>query len=129
MGADITVHAGGQVNLPLDPVFEYGVLLARGDAMVLGVPVKPNTLYYLGAGRREFGVASSAGARRLLIGGAPFGETILMWWNFVARSVDEITSARQAWEQHEVFGDVPRYNGPRLAAPAFLGRPISQKVD
>jgi redox-sensitive bicupin YhaK (pirin superfamily) len=123
VGADVAVHPGGEMNLHLDPAFEYGALLAAGDAVVLGMPVQRNTLYYLGAGRGELSVSSSAGARLLLIGGAPFGETILMWWNFVARSAEEIASARQAWESRELFGDVARYNGPRLPAPAFLGRP------
>ena len=64
------------------------------------------------------------GARLLLIGGPPFGEPILMWWNFVARTAEEILAARQQWENHELFGEVPRYQGPRVAAPAFVGRPV-----
>ena len=31
-----------------------------------------------------------------------------MWWNFVARTHEEIAEARREWEQHEVFGDVPQ---------------------
>ena len=124
VGAEITVLKGSRVMLPLNPAFEYGALLASGDAVVLGVPVERNTLYYLGTGRGELVVSSVSGARLLLIGGEPFGETILMWWNFVARTAEEIADARRAWEAHEVFGEVPRYAGPRLTAPSFLGRPI-----
>ncbi|MCW5983143.1 MAG: pirin family protein [Bryobacteraceae bacterium] len=124
VGADIAVRAGETMNLPLDPAFEYGALLARGDAQALRVPLQRNTLYYLGAGRSELDLSSREGARLLLIGGAPFGETVLMWWNFVARTAEEIAAARQAWERGEQFGDVPRYNGPRTPAPRFLGRPI-----
>jgi redox-sensitive bicupin YhaK (pirin superfamily) len=124
VGVDVAIHAKSNMCLPLDPTFEYGVLLASGDATVLGTPLQGNTLYYLGADRQELIASSTGGARLLLIGGAPFGETILMWWNFVARTTEELAAARQAWERREVFGDVPRYNGPRLSAPAFLGRPI-----
>lgn len=128
VGAEIAVDAGARVCRELRPGFEYGVLLATGDATVLGAPVALNTLYYLGTGRHEIVISSAGGARLILVGGAPFGETILMWWNFVARTAEEITAARNSWEDcgaaGEIFGKVPRYRGPRLAAPAFLGRPI-----
>ena len=56
----------------------------------------------------------------MLIGGPPFPETILMWWNFVARTQEEIAQARADWEQHERFGEVAAYQGPRLSAPSLL---------
>lgn len=124
-GAEIRIEPGSQVELPLDPSYEYGLMPVEGDVTVFDTPAARNTLYYLGAGRGELGLKSAGGARLLLIGGPPFGEQILMWWNFVARTADEILAAREQWESHEVFGDVPRYQGPRLAAPAFLGRPIA----
>ncbi len=124
VAADIALCAGGRMILPLKAEFEYGVLLASGDAAVFESEVECNTLYYLGTGREELRIASRTGARLLLIGGAPFGEKILMWWNFVARTAEEMKSARQSWERHEIFGEVSRYNGPRLPAPAFMGRPI-----
>ena len=55
----------------------------------------------------------------LLIGGPPFPETILMWWNFVARTPEEISEARADWEAGRRFGDVTAYNGPRLNAPTL----------
>jgi hypothetical protein len=53
----------------------------------------------------------------LLIGGLPFPETILMWWNFVARTPEEIEHARSDWQSHQRFGEVKAYRGPRLDAP------------
>ena len=45
--------------------------------------------------------ARSAPARRaarlFLLGGEPFDEELLMWWNFVARSHDEVVEAREEW--------------------------------
>jgi hypothetical protein len=48
------------------------------------------------------------GSRFLLLGGKPLGEPIEMWWNFVARSKDEITEAWRAWQAHDEgwFGEV-----------------------
>jgi quercetin 2,3-dioxygenase len=65
------------------------------------------------------------GARLLLIGGPPFPESILIWWNFVARTPDEIAEARTAWEERRGFGEVKAYQGPRLSAPPLvpLARP------
>lgn len=65
-------------------------------------------------------LASREGARVLLVGGEPFPETILMWWNFVARTPAEIREAREDWEAHRRFGDVTAYRGPRLAAPEVM---------
>ncbi len=62
--------------------------------------------------------------RALLLGGAPFGETVLMWWNFVARTTEEIVAAREDWEAGRRFGEVQAYNGPRLGAPPFVARPV-----
>jgi hypothetical protein len=62
--------------------------------------------------------------RALLLGGAPFDETILMWWNFVARTTEEIVAAREDWQAGRRFGDVRAYSGDRTPAPAFLARPV-----
>ena len=36
--------------------------------------------------------------RVLLLGGPPFGEAIVMWWNFVGRSHEEVVAFRDAWQ-------------------------------
>jgi hypothetical protein len=40
-----------------------------------------------------------------------------MWWNFVARSADEIADARREWTSGTAFGDVAGFGGYRLPAP------------
>jgi hypothetical protein len=67
--------------------------------------------------RADLSFASTDGARVLLIGGLPFAEAILMWWNFVARTPEDIRIARDDWEAHRRFGNALAYQGPRLAAP------------
>ena len=80
---------------------------------VLFIPV-----YYLGRGRDQVSLTVRADARLILLGGEPFGERILMWWNFVARTPEEIAEARSEWEQeHQRFGNVRAYAGGRIPAP------------
>ncbi len=125
LGADLRIHPGQRLAIPLDPAFEHAVLVMAGDCALDGYPLAERMLHYLGTTRSDATFASRAGARVLLIGGPPFPETILMWWNFVARTPDEIAEARADWEERRRFGEVVAYDGPRLAAPdlARLARP------
>ena len=120
VGADLQVHPAATLALPLDPGFEHAVLVLQGDAAIDGQPLATATMYYLGCARSAAAVSSRAGARVLLIGGPPFPETILMWWNFVARTPEELTAARAAWEARQHFGEVQAYQGERLAAPPLV---------
>ena len=117
IGADVRVHTGSELTLPLEREYEHGALLLEGDATLHGQPLAPGVLYYLGTQRTDMTLRSAQGGRILLIGGPPFAEEILMWWNFVARTPDEIRQARDDWEAHRRFGEVDAYNGPRLRAP------------
>lgn len=120
VGADVQVHRGRTLHLPLRTDFEHALLVLGGDALLEGQRLEQRVLYYLGTQRSGAAVASPGGARLLLVGGPPFPETILMWWNFVARTPEEIRDAREDWEARRRFGEVPAYNGPRLAAPDLL---------
>ena len=57
----------------------------------------------------------------LLVGGAPFGEEILVWWNFVARTREEIAAATLDWNAGRHFGPVHGSPAPRLIAPDVAG--------
>ncbi len=120
VGADLRIHAGHTLALPLDPAFEHAVLVLDGDAALDGQPLAPRMLHYLGVARSHADFVSADGGRVLLIGGAPFAEKILMWWNFVARTPEEIAAARADWESHRRFGDVRHYRGGRLEAPKLV---------
>jgi quercetin 2,3-dioxygenase len=121
VGADLEIHAASSIELPLQPSFEHALFMIAGQADLEGQQLQPNTLYYLEPGRSSIELHSREGARLLLLGGEPFAEKVLMWWNFVARTPDEIAAARAEWEAGERFGIVAGYDGPRIDAPG-LGR-------
>lgn len=120
LGADVQVHRGQTVTLPVQPTFEHALLVLQGDARLDDQPLHERVLYYLGSRRSHISLASSEGSRILLIGGPPFPERILMWWNFVARTEEEIAQARADWEAGQRFGNVAAYKGPRLSAPSLV---------
>lgn len=120
VGAELQVHAGAALALPLNDQFEHALLPLHGDVVLEDQLLQDRVLYYLGTGRRQATLSSRNGCRLLLIGGPPFPEQILMWWNFVARTPDEIAEARADWEEGRRFGPVTAYQGPRLAAPSLV---------
>lgn len=125
VGADVQAGAHSAVRLPLEAGWEHALIVIDGDASLDGTLLAPHALHHLGTGRSGIEIASRWGARIVLVGGAPLGESIVMWWNFVARTHGEIEAARRDWEQHRRFGDVKAYRGPRLTAPPLAGRPVA----
>ena len=87
-------------------------------APALGVGLDTAHLLYLGTRRREVVISSRDGATLFLLGGEPFEDDIVMWWNFVGRSHDEIAVAREAWESaSDRFGRVIDHGDERIPAP------------
>ncbi|GAA2056160.1 pirin family protein [Williamsia deligens] len=121
VGAELVVDPGARVVLDVDPAFEHGILVDRGDIAVEGERLAVAELGYVGVGaeRIEIGNDSTEPGRVLVLGGTPFGERIVMWWNFVGRTHDEIARYRQEWEAHaDRFGVVDGYVGPHPRIPA-----------
>jgi quercetin 2,3-dioxygenase len=126
VGVELHGAASACLRIPLKADFEHALLPFDGHAELDGQSLAADTLYYLGTGRRELAIRSGPSPwRALLIGGAPFGETILMWWNFVARTPDEIRDARDDWQTGRRFGEVRAYAGSRLDAPPLVARPVA----
>ncbi|MFL6065722.1 MAG: pirin family protein [Friedmanniella sp.] len=97
--ADLSLHPGADVILPLAPGFEHGVFVVQGEVDVESSTTGADQLLYLGSGRRSLRLRSTAGGRLMLLGGQPFEEEIVMWWNFVGRSHAEVAGYRAEWEQ------------------------------
>ncbi|WP_090482895.1 pirin family protein [Nakamurella panacisegetis] len=121
LGAEIVLPPGGSVPLEVDARFEHGVLVDTGSIIASGTELARAELGYLGPGRSEISLTNpgSGDARVLLLGGPPFGEDIVMWWNFVGRTHEDIVAAREEWEAgSERFGVVSGYVGRRSRLPA-----------
>ena len=124
VGAQISVPAGASVEVPLNHAWEHGVLAIDGEIAIadehgdiLGEPSDSGILY-VGTERPSITLSSAAGARVFLLGGEPFPDALVMWWNFVGRSHEEIADARADWEaQAERFGRVPGNGDTRIPAP------------
>lgn len=117
LGAELLLAPGARTLLPLLPGFEYAVLVLDGAAGVASTPLTPGSLLYLGTGHSELAVRGEGPARLFLLGGEPFEEPLVMWWNFVGRSHEEIAQARADWQAGSRFGAVAGYRGDPLPAP------------
>lgn len=126
VGAQLDLPAGSSVTIPADPSFEYGLIVDAGSATLQGVTVPAAQLGFVRAGASELTVeAGSQPLRALLIGGEPLGERILMWWNFVGRTHEEVVAFREQWQREVIagedadgrFGHVDGYPGRALPAP------------
>ena len=127
VGADLALTAGTETALPLEPDFEYAVLSMSGEAHVDGVPLLPGSMLYLGCGRTELPLRALSDAGLMLLGGEPFDEELVMWWNFIGRSHDEIRQARDDWSTGTRFGEVKGYDGAPLAAPEMPPVPLKPR--
>ncbi len=126
VAAQLDLPAGATVRLPVEAGFEHGVLLDSGELTVAGTPVPAAYLAYVAPGADVLELtAGSRPVRAVLIGGEPFGERLLMWWNFVGRTHEEVALARTQWQASLAgdpdgvarFGTVSGYDGPPLPAP------------
>ena len=120
VGVDLELRE--RALLPLRQDFEYAVVVLDGAVGIDGKPLRPGTLGYLGRGRDELVLDVREPAKLLLLGGEPFEEPILMWWNFVARTREEIDAAYDSWQaQDDRFGTV-RSTLPLIPARAPFWR-------
>jgi redox-sensitive bicupin YhaK (pirin superfamily) len=126
IGLDLATRGSATVTLPLEPSFEHAALTLEGAQRLNGDLLEPGTLLYLGTGQSSLQLASSAASRMLLIGGAPFGEEILVWWNFVARTAAEMETATQDWIAGRRFGKVHGARGKPLIAPDPKGLQVKE---
>jgi redox-sensitive bicupin YhaK (pirin superfamily) len=126
VAAELTLPAGATVELPADAGFEYGLVVDHEAARLQGVDIPPHHLGVVPTGAGTLRIEAPDGALRVLvIGGAPLEEPIVMWWNFVGRSHDEIVAWREQWQREVIadadptgrFGRVEGYDGGALPAP------------
>ena len=121
VGIELHFH-GGDTTVALDPTHEHGLVVVSGEVLVGGVAVTPGHLAYLDVGRDESRMTARGPSLAVLVGGAPFDERVFMWWNFVARTREEITEAWLAWAAgDERFGAVgSEFSRVEIAPPPWV---------
>ena len=128
LGAQVDLDPGATVSFDVDRSFEHGVLLDEGSVDAGATTLEVGDLWYQSPGHDAVTLANRGDgpARVLLLGGTPFGEELVMWWNFVGRSHDEIVAFRARWQADVIaggdhagaFGWIEGWDdGPALPAP------------
>lgn len=137
LGAELMLAPGRTLEFAVDPEFEHGILVDTGRVVVGEEAAGAGDLAYLAPGEHRITVTCQDEARLVLLGGPPFGERVVMWWNFLARGHEEIVVARTEWQEQvardgdvagdssEVtpgrFGVVEGQRLPPVAAPPMPG--------
>ncbi|MFB7511003.1 pirin family protein [Streptomyces broussonetiae] len=129
LGAEIVLEPHAGLTLPVDPAFEHGVLVDQGHLSAAETPLRPAELGYVPDGTSALTLTndSDTPARAVLLGGPPFGEEIVMWWNFIGRSHADIAQAREDWMTGTRFGEVKGYGGDPLPAPELPHVPLKPR--
>lgn len=117
VGAEISAGEGEHV-LPIRADFEYGILVDEGSLTINGQTVEKSQLHYMPNGNEKITLVSESSFRAILLGGVPFKEEIIMWWNFIGRTHEEIVEMRNDWQQENLrFGQFEDQIGGRIPAP------------
>jgi redox-sensitive bicupin YhaK (pirin superfamily) len=100
VGAEVTIPAEGSLEIDLDSRHEHGFLCDTGTLTIGTATAKPGEIVFQPVGARSVTVrAGDEDTRLLVLGGTPFGERIVMWWNFIGRSHDEVVEFREQWQR------------------------------
>jgi len=125
LGTDLAADGPADAVLVLQPGFEHGLMLLEGEIEAAPAghdaveTIAPGTLLYIGPGCEAVELRCSAASRLLLLGGEPWAEPPLLWWNFVGREPAEMQAWAMDWAREDGgrFGVVEGYQGPRIAVP------------
>ena len=112
LGAEVTLAAGASWTVPVDTAYEHALLVDTGRVTFCGARLERGDLGVVDAGPSELTVLAEEPTRAVLLGGTPYDEAIVMWWNFIGRDHDEIVAFREQWQSRaDRFGDVEGYAG------------------
>ena len=123
VGAEINIAPGSLVELPLRKDFEYGALLVGGDLAINREELPLGHLFYIASGSETAQLSTTRGAKLVLLGGIPFQEEIVMWWNFIGRTHEEIVQMRTDWNgrsnrfaafEDQIHGRIPAPELPNI---------------
>ncbi|HEY7853980.1 MAG TPA: pirin family protein [Aquiluna sp.] len=117
VGVELSLKPGDH-RFELNPDYEYGLMLAEGELLVEGVALPISSLKYVPTGNTEAAISVNEPSKLMLVGGVPFPEKILMWWNFIGREHEDIVTAREEWNaRNDRFGEFEDRIGGWIPAP------------
>ena len=117
MGVELVLEPGTH-KLLVDVAMEHGLMLVAGEVTVAGQSMETSSLHYFEVGKPELEVVVSKTATMMLLGGEPLQEKILMWWNFIGRTHEDVALARSQWNKREArFGSFEDQIGGWIPAP------------
>jgi redox-sensitive bicupin YhaK (pirin superfamily) len=124
VGAQLHAGRDTRAQLGLDPGFEHVIFMVAGTGEAgtgeaAGTALAPGSLLYLPPGRDQVTLAAAGGAELFLLGGTPLDQPLVMWWNFVGTTPEDIIDAARDWSQGDRFGQIPGYHGKPLPAPSL----------
>jgi redox-sensitive bicupin YhaK (pirin superfamily) len=125
VGAEVVLPAGATLEIAVDPAHEHGLLCDTGTIAACSATAKRGEIVFQDAGVATIRVsAGDEDARFLVLGGEPLGEQIVMWWNFVGGSHEEVVGFREDWQRQRTapdnggrFGTFPAVWSSTLPAP------------
>jgi len=134
VGAEVLLEPRSEITLAVDGGFEHGVLVDAGPVLLDGTELARAELGYVGTGPETLTLANRGDhpARVVLLGGEPFEQPLVMWWNFVARTHEEVVAFREQWQaRSDRFGRVEGYAGTpqHLPAPALPNARIRPRLN
>ena len=118
-----TSASPARASFPLRKDFEHAVMSMSGHVTVEGEHLPEQELIYLPAGTESVNLECAPDSRLLIIGGEPMDEAILLWWNFVARTTEEMKEAQTQWEAEAASAD-DIINGQ----PRRFGKPVASAL-
>jgi quercetin 2,3-dioxygenase len=134
-GAELRLEPGADVVLSLHETFEYGIFAVAGAVIAESTTVGVDQLLYLGNSRRSLHLRSPYGGQVIILGGQPFAEDIVMWWNFIGRSHAEIVEFRSAWAERDprfppiVNGSEKAMEAPPMPTVQLKPRPRRSRAE
>ncbi|RIQ34016.1 pirin family protein [Jiangella rhizosphaerae] len=132
LGAELLLEPDATVTLEVRTDFEHAALAETATITVNSTAADHRSLAYVPPGADTLTLAAGPdGARIILLGGLPLDEQIVMWWNFVGRSHEEIVEFRRRYQAElgfepadpadagkpSLFGEFPPGQPPALPAP------------
>jgi len=123
-GAELRLEPGARLEIDVPEGHEHALLRVQGELSLNATAVPEDHLAVIDTGHRTLAVeAGDEPVLALLIGGEPLGEEIIMWWNFIGRTHEEIEGYRAAY-QAEMGFEPPPADSPLPGRADALGEPV-----